>query len=247
MLCLRHFVANCYNKVIYTGAPQAYNIYMLKLYRDHNSHIAGVYQRDKLSALFLVMEADGIKCRAMSSSAFARKYTHPINADPRKAVRTWYCRALTKSRNDPRAFQLLGEYLMEKNLDEMTMDELVNHHNELATGLGKPTVDGFKSLKAARSAIEKLNKPVEQKAPKTPADPEAMGRGPVQGVGAYAKSLLLEGLSNKEALAKTLEQFPTAKTTVACIAYYRNKLVASGQLAGRAKKVEAAPEEQAAA
>lgn len=136
---------------------------------------------------------------------------------------------------------------MEKNLDEMTMDELVNHHNELATGLGKPTVDSFKSLKAARSAIEKLNKPVEQKAPKTPVDPEAMGRGPVQGVGAYAKSLLLEGLSNKEALAKTLEQFPTAKTTVACIAYYRNKLVASGQLAGRAKKVEAAPEEQAAA
>ena len=30
MLCLRHCVTNCCNKVVYTGAAQAYNIYMLK-------------------------------------------------------------------------------------------------------------------------------------------------------------------------------------------------------------------------
>ena len=122
---------------------------------------------------------------------------------------------------------------MEKNLDEMTMEELVEHHNEVATGLNKPTVESFKSLKAARAAITKLTKPVAQKEPKTPVDPETLGRGPVQGVGAYAKSLLLEGLSNKEALEKTLEQFPSAKTTVACIAYYRNKLVAAGKLVSK--------------
>lgn len=218
---------------------------MLKLYRDHNSHIAGVYQRDKLTALFLIMKADGIKCLAMSSSAFAKKYTHPVNVDPRKAALTWFCRALTKTHNDPRAFNLLGECLMSKNLNEMTMEELVEYHNEVATEMGKPTVESFKSLKAARAAVEKLSKPVKQKEPKTPVDPEKLGRGPVQGVGAFAKQLLLEGASNKEALEKTLEQFPNAKTTVACIAYYRNKLVAAGQLAGRPKK--AAAEEQAAA
>src|SRR5574343_573852 len=136
MLCLKRFVTNCCNKVIYLVKVQRYNILMLKLYRDHNSHIAGVYQRDKLTALFLVMQADGIKCLAMSSSAFAKKYTHPMNVDPRKAALTWYCRALTKSRNDPRAFNLLGELVMEKKLEELTMDELVEHHNEVATGHG---------------------------------------------------------------------------------------------------------------
>ena len=130
---------------------------------------------------------------------------------------------------------------MTKPLNEMTMEELIEHHNEVATGLDKPTVESFKSLKAARAAVEKLSKPVKQKEPKTPVDPEKLGRGPVQGVGAYAKQLLLEGLSNKEALAKTLEQFPNAKTTVACIAYYRNKLVADGKLvSSRGKKAEVA-------
>ena len=137
---------------------------------------------------------------------------------------------------------------MEKKLEELTMEELVEHHNELATGLNKPTVESFKSLKAARTAIEKLNKPVAQKEPKTPVDTETLGRGPVQGVGAYAKQLLCEGLSNKETLEKTLEQFPNAKTTVACIAYYRNKLVADGKLvSSRAKKAAEAPAEAAAA
>lgn len=247
MLCLRRFVTNCCNKVVYLAKVQRYNILMLKLYRDHNSHIAGVYQRDKLAALFIVMQADGIKCLAMSSSAFAKKYTHPMNVDPRKAALTWYCRALTKSRNDPRAFNLLGELVMEKKLEELTMEELVEHHNEVATGLGKPTVESFKSLKAGRAAIEKLTKPVAQKEPKAPVDPEALGRGPVQGVGAFAKALLLEGMSNKEVLVKTLEQFPTAKTTVACIAYYRNKLVADGKLvSSRTAKAAQAPAQEPA-
>ena len=226
-----------------------YNTYMnFRFYKDFHGHIAGIYQRDNKIALFLVMHADGIKSLAMSSSAFAKKYTHPVTADPRKAALTWYCRALTKSRNDPRAFNLLGEIIMEKPLNEMTMEEIIEHHNEVATGLDKPTVESFKSLKAARAAVEKLTKPVKQKEPKTPVDPEKLGRGPVQGVGAYAKQLLLEGLTNKEALEKTLEQFPNAKTTVACIAYYRNKLVAAGQLVStRGKKAEAPAEEPAAA
>ena len=136
---------------------------------------------------------------------------------------------------------------MEKTLDEMTMEEVIEHHNEVATELGKPTVDSFKSLKAARAAVVKLTKPVAApKAKKEPADPAVTGRGPVQGVGAFAKTLLLEGLGNKEVLEKTLEQFPDAKTSISCISYYRSKLVLAGQLAGRAKK-EAANEEQEAA
>ena len=219
---------------------------MLRFYKDFNNRVAGVYQRDKAVALCLRLEADGIKCFAMSSREFAKKWTHPMDVDTRKAALTWFCRALTKSRNDPRAFTLLGECIMTKQLEEMTMEEVIEHHNEIATEMGKPTVDSFKSLKAARAAVAKLTKPVAQKAAKTPADPDAIGRGPVQGVGAFAKTLLLEGYTNKEVLDKTLEQFPAAKTSISCISYYRSKLVADGKLVSR-RVAKPANEEAAAA
>ena len=216
---------------------------MLKYYRDFHNHVVAVYQREPKLVLVLQLRADGIKCFAMSSSEFARKWTNPMNVDSRKAALTWFCRALTKARNDPRAFQLLGEIIMTKQLDEMTMEEMIEHHNELATELGKPTVESFKSLKAARAAVVKLTKPVAQKAPKPSADPEKLGRGPVQGIGAFSKALLLEGKTNKEVLEAVQEQFPTAKTSISCISYYRSKLVADGKLTGgRAKKAEAVEE-----
>ena len=49
-------------------------------------------------------------------------------------------------------------------------------------------------------------------------------RGPTQGVGEYAKSLLKTGMSSKDVLTKVLERFPTAKTSMGCIAYYKNAL-----------------------
>lgn len=120
---------------------------------------------------------------------------------------------------------------MDKNHNEMTMEELVEYHNEVATAAGKPTVETFKSLKAGRLAVDKLLKPVAAPKPaKEPVDPATLGRGPAQGVGKYAKDLLLTGMSNKEVLAKVLETFPTAKTTGACIAYYRTKLIGEGKL-----------------
>lgn len=217
---------------------------MLKFYRDFNSRIAGVYQRDAKVVLGMRMAGDGLKPIRMSPGEFAKKYTHPLTVDSRKAALSWYCRALTKTGNDPRSFQILGECIMEKPLNEMTMEEIIAHHNALATGLDLPTVESFKSLKAARAAVEKLGKPAKAaKAPKEPADPEKLGRGPVQGVGAFAKACILEGGTNKEVLDKVLEQFPTAKTSTSCIAYYRNKLVASGQLAARVLKKSEAPAE----
>ena len=221
---------------------------MLKTYRDFNNRIVGVYQREAKLVLAIQSKADGLKCFAMSASAFARTYTRPVDMDPRKAALTWYCRALSKTRNDPRALQLLGEIIMTKQLEEMTMDEVIEHHNEIATELGKPTVDSFKSLKAARAAVVKLTKPAAApKAKKEPADPEVTGRGPVQGVGAFAKALLLEGMGNKDVLAKTLEQFPNAKTSISCISYYRSKLVADGKLVTQRAAKAAAAEEVAEA
>jgi hypothetical protein len=133
---------------------------------------------------------------------------------------------------------------MDKQLNEMTMEEVVNAHNELATKLNKPTVDTFKSLAAARNAYTKLTKAAEPKEPKAPKEIDPNGpRGPVQGVGAFAKALILEGGDNKTVHAAVLEQFPSAKTSVACIAYYRSKLVLAGLLP---KKGKAAPQEEEA-
>lgn len=223
---------------------------MLKFYRDFNNHVVGVYQRESKLVLFIQLKADGLKRFAMSSGEFARKWTHPIDVDSRAALLTWYSRALTKTRNDPRALQLIGELLMDKNLNEMTMEEVVEAHNELATKLNKPTVDTFKSLAAARSAYTKLTK-AKTKEPAVTKEPKELDpnspRGPVQGVGAFAKALILEGGTNKDVHAAVMEQFPTAKTSVACIAYYRSKLVLAGLLPKKAKAASQETEETEAA
>lgn len=49
-------------------------------------------------------------------------------------------------------------------------------------------------------------------------------RGPNQGVGAFAKELIMAGKSNSDALAMVLARFPNAKTTTGCIAFYRTAL-----------------------
>jgi hypothetical protein len=112
------------------------------------------------------------------------------------------------------------------------------------------SVTSFKSLQQACDAVAKIEAaevPVLSAAAEVPvlsaaaADTNdrpvmvavnlgSLVRGPTQGVGVYAKSLILQGLTNKEVLAKVLAQFPTAKTSSSCIAYYRSKLVLAGLL-----------------
>ena len=113
------------------------------------------------------------------------------------------------------------------NMEEMTMDEIIAEHNKLATELGRPTVGTFKSLKAARAALVKLQTPAEAK---TPTNTGSETRGPVQGIGVFAKDLIVQGFSNKEVLTAVLDNYPTTKTSVSCIAYYRSKLVLAGKL-----------------
>ena len=201
---------------------------MLKFYRDHAGHIACVYYREQNQVRGITSAASGLQCFTMSEQAFMRKYTHPVKVDTSKAVLSWYGRALKKRGNDPRALNVLKEFVMENaNMEEMTMDEIIAEHNKLATELGRPTVGTFKSLKAARAALVKLQTPAE---PKAATNTGSDTRGPVQGIGVFAKALICEGKSNKEVLEAVLETYPSAKTTTSCIAYYRSKLVLAGKL-----------------
>jgi len=69
-------------------------------------------------------------------------------------------------------------------------------------------------------------------------------RGPTQGVGAFCKEQILDGKTNAEILEMVAAQFPSAKTTGNCVAYYRAKLKAGAPVVAEA---EAEAAEEAAA
>ena len=155
-------------------------------------------------------------------------------------------------------------------LRKLSMSELIAKHNELANELGIDQATEFKNLAAARDAVAKLQAKlagsimgegtvptgeVVEKAvkAKTPGDQKYNSsgqRGPNQGVGAFAKELITAGGDNKTVLEAVLQRFPEAKTTTACIAYYRTKLKAGPVVADPAAlraKAEALMAEAAAA
>lgn len=121
-------------------------------------------------------------------------------------------------------------------MSKLTMSEAIALHNELATAQGKETVTTFKNLSAASKAIVALGRAAagEDETSGAPGldTPTPSGdkynssakRGPTQGIGAFSKGLIAEGKTNAEILAAIAEQFPTAKTTANCIAYYRAKM-----------------------
>jgi hypothetical protein len=143
------------------------------------------------------------------------------------------------------------------NLKGLSMSELIHRHNELANQLGGPNVTEFKNLAAARAAVEtlekKLENPMNDTTNTTTEAGNAIGaeagdkskyastdkRGPNQGVGAFAKDLIATGLDNKAVLEAVKTKFPAAKTTVACIAYYRSAVKNGGTV----KRKGASPEE----
>lgn len=156
------------------------------------------------------------------------------------------------------------------DLKKMTMSELIAKHNELNPSA---PVTEFKNLAAARAAVAALENTSEAS---TEASVPAAGdtqkynssgkRGPTQGVGAFAKEQIALGKTNAEVLEAVKTQFPTAKTTTSCIAYYRTAmkkgvagpspeeleakakaLVEQARVAREAAQAKAAAEAQAAA
>lgn len=77
-----------------------------------------------------------------------------------------------------------------------------------------------------------------------PAEPKVKAPG----VGDVAKDLIRAGKSNEDVLKAIKEQFPEAKTSMASVNWYRNKLRGDGEdvPTARALKAEASAEEKAA-
>ncbi|ANT45290.1 putative TolA protein [Xanthomonas phage Xoo-sp2] len=70
-------------------------------------------------------------------------------------------------------------------------------------------------------------------------------KGP--GVGDVAKTLIREGKTNEEVLAAIKEQFPDAKTSMASVNWYRNKLRTDGEDVPTARSLKAGAKEEAKA
>jgi hypothetical protein len=140
-----------------------------------------------------------------------------------------------------------------------SMSELIALHNELAVKLRVNPATEFKNLKAARAAVNdlenKMNQATNEGSTETTttdagaaavegvtkhvlkdADTQKYNssgkRGPNQGVGAFAKELIVAGLSNADVLTKVMEKFPDAKTSKGCIAFYRTALSKAGKETG---------------
>lgn len=127
------------------------------------------------------------------------------------------------------------------------MSEIIAAYNNLALQNGVDQVDSFKNLQAARAALKSLeSKPMNDfdETPSTSAAdsleaPSNGGpkynssgkRGPTQGIGAFCKGLITEGKTNVEILIAVAENFPTAKTTANCVAYYRAKMALAAKKA----------------
>lgn len=102
--------------------------------------------------------------------------------------------------------------------------------------------------KPAKPAKVKKTKAPKAKAPKAKAEKKADGEKPKRqaGVGAYVRELLAKSPETPalDILAAVQKKYPEAKTSVACIGWYRSRMYKSGDLkktaVAKARKAEAA-------
>lgn len=133
------------------------------------------------------------------------------------------------------------------------MSEVIAAYNALATEQGKDEVSSFKNLAAARAALASLESggtdtQADELDPNREIIPESSNsgpkynttgkRGPTQGIGAFCKGLIAEGKTNDEILEAITVDFPTAKTTRNCVAYYRAKMKVASTVEAPADETE---------
>src|SRR5262245_22472032 len=124
------------------------------------------------------------------------------------------------------------------NLQELGFTDLLDIYQTRAEELGQEPDDSFKTKEALVDAINKLaSRPEGGNGAEPPGGDNSKynstgKRGPNQGVGAFAKEQIALGKSNTDILDMIREQFPTARTSMNCVAYYRNSLKKGGTAAG---------------
>jgi hypothetical protein len=118
------------------------------------------------------------------------------------------------------------------NLQTMEFTDLLDIYTTRCEELGKEPDDAHKTKEALIEAINALQGGEQQEGGDTSGEPSdkqqkynsSGKRGPNQGIGAFAKEQIALGKTNQEVLSMIETQFPTARTSMSCIAYYRNAI-----------------------
>lgn len=84
------------------------------------------------------------------------------------------------------------------------------------------------------SMLQQEVKPLEEVRAETEQKPEVKVEKN-QGVGAFVRKLIAEGLTNAAILKIVHEQYGNTNTTYACVAWYRNKMKKAGVVAKNAE------------
>lgn len=98
---------------------------------------------------------------------------------------------------------------------------------EVTTTVEEPAVEQPSML---ATMLQQEVKPLEEVVEEKPAE-VVVKVEKNQGVGAFVKKLIAEGLTNTAILKIVHEQYGNKQTTYACIAWYRNKMKKAGQTA----------------
>ena len=102
---------------------------------------------------------------------------------------------------------------------------------EVTTTVEEPAVEQPSML---ASMLQQEVKPLEEVRAETAQKPEVKVEKN-QGVGAFVRKLIAEGLTNTAILKIVHEQYGNTNTTYACVAWYRNKMKKAGVVAKNAE------------
>ena len=128
--------------------------------------------------------------------------------------------------------------------------EVVEVKTEVVTGVETITVDGLGEVEVTTtveieepaveqpsmlaSMLQQEVKPLEEVRAETEQKPVVKVEKN-QGVGAFVRKLIAEGLTNTAILKIVHEQYGNTNTTYACVAWYRNKMKKAGVVAKNAE------------
>jgi len=192
----------------------------------------------------------------MSVKDFYREFNKVLSMPPLTAAYSFLKVAKRAYRHNQEVIEfLLGEIIL-KNMQEMSLAELIVVYNELCVAAGKKPRKAFDSKKAALEAIEKLDATLqaptqeqiisaEQSNQRSRKMSEVNEAGEVvaveakprgKGIGARASELLIAGMATADVIATIKAEIEGANPTPATIAWYKNKLRQEGKLPKPVKK-----------
>ena len=173
---------------------------------NHNRHIVIVITQTPKLTHYLAIDPIGVTSLKMTTMIFKKEYDIPMKYSPKEAAGKFLSAAI-------RGYVFNASAIL--NLKDIIMKDTtpVTHEDEaLITAASIPTDKQLATAekKSVAAAKVKAAKPVTESKP----------RG--LGIGAFCKTMIIEGKTNAEILVQVKATWPEANTTTASLIWYRN-------------------------